>query len=98
MFDAGGIRIGYMLGSASMLITVCGQEQDLKDRDWEICKLQDQVGDLRSWLAQMEHGYDNAKAALKMHKTIHGLLGGHGKGRSCQCHNYLKSCTSKRTG
>ena len=50
--------------------TVRDRERDLKDRDWEICKLQDQVGDLRSWLAEMECEYDNAKAALKMHKTI----------------------------
>ena len=26
--------------------TVRDRERDLKDRDWEICKLQDQVGDL----------------------------------------------------
>ena len=57
-------------------------ERDLNDPDWEICKLQDRVGVLRSWLAQMEREYDNAKAALKMHKTIHDLLEGHRKDHS----------------
>ena len=44
--EAGSFKQLQVQQLVNLQATVRDRERDLKDRDWEICKLQDQVGDL----------------------------------------------------